>query len=95
MESVQKPEDILMPPGYEFAPNVDFLQLRSPGITIFRREKNVLTVPGGRVKDGIIFIELPEEVKYSSKKYMFVVKTIPTEPKLPIEFYTKVFVTTE
>jgi hypothetical protein len=50
-------------------------------------------VKSKRIKDTKMFIEVPDTEEWRGKKYMFLVKTIPIEPELPIELYTMVYVT--
>lgn len=85
LTSVKKPETFLVSPEYEFTPNPEFIKIKPEKVE----------VKTGRIKDARIFIEIPDEEKYKAKKYMFLIKTTIIKPDVPIEFHTKIMVTTQ
>lgn len=82
-ESVENKINAIIPEGFEFAPSPNLLKISPDTIKVKKR----------RMADLKMFIEIPNEEKYHNKKFMFLVKTVPIEPELPMEFYSRIFVT--
>lgn len=87
LESVEnkRGENIIavVPPQYEFTPDVGFISFK----------KDTIKVKKNSVQDAGFYITIPDDKIHYEKKYMFIVKVYPIKPEIPVEFYTKVFVT--
>ncbi|MCX7940405.1 MAG: hypothetical protein N2555_01355 [Endomicrobia bacterium] len=87
LESVEnkRGENIIaqVPSQYEFTPNVGFISFK----------KDTIKVKKNSVQDAGFYITIPDEKIHYEKQYMFIVKIYPIKPEIPVEFYTKVFVT--
>jgi len=73
-----------LPPGYEPAPDLAWLELKPQKVK----------VNSNQIVDIKIFINIPDRTEYKGKKFVFLVKgEVSAKDVLPIELYTKVFVT--
>ncbi|OGS28089.1 MAG: hypothetical protein A2297_07050 [Elusimicrobia bacterium RIFOXYB2_FULL_48_7] len=70
-------------PGYEFTPDKKLLAFKPENTRI----------NANSIKDAGMYIRIPADEKYYGKKFMFVARVTPVKPELPIEFYTRIFVT--
>jgi hypothetical protein len=85
MESVSNEQGFEIPNDYEFTPSTGFISFNP---LEYKVGKNT-------IKDTKMFIEIPGEEQYRGKQYMFVIKTVPVKPQLPVELYTRVYVTVQ
>lgn len=84
LESVPYKPEFGLPPGYERAPESSWLELKP----------QVLEIKSNRIKESKMFIRIPLDEKHRGKKYAFLAKgEIIAKEILPVEFYTKVYVT--
>jgi hypothetical protein len=85
MKSIENEQGFALPGDYEFTPDTSFISFAPED---YKVGKN-------RIKDTKMFIEIPDEEEHRNKKYMFVLKTVPIKPELPIGLYTRVYVTVQ
>lgn len=83
VESVENKLNFPLPEGYIFTPDTRLLTFRA----------QELKVKKFSVKDVDLLIKIPDEEKYRGAKLMFIVKVTPIKPELPMEFYSRIFVT--
>lgn len=82
-ESVGNIVKFPIPAEYSFTPDTQWLTFVKDKVKVKKR----------RMEDVKMILNIPDEEKYYNQKFMFIVKTTPVKPELPMEFYTRVFVT--
>lgn len=86
IKSITVNESLLTKPdeGYEDTPNPAFLFFSDDEIV----------VPAKSEKEVKLYVNIPKEDKYKNKKYQFMIHTTLAGQKVPVGFYSRLFVTT-